>query len=129
MSLRRRLREMVAGLPEGASVTLPVGEIRELLDEEPESERENRLADLTIEEIAEEFDRSESAVRAWCQQGRIPGAYKLRGREWRIPVDGVRAFQEAEANGGGAPARATAGPNGDDDLGSWRDHVPNGDES
>lgn len=127
MSLRSRLRDMVSGLPEGASVTLPVAEIRELLDEEPE--REDRLADLTIEAVAEEFDRSESAVRAWCQEGRIPGAYKLRGREWRIPVEGVRAFQAAEANGNGRPARTTAGPGGDDDLSSWRDELQNGDES
>lgn len=129
MSVRERLRRMIDGMPPGSSISLPVDEVRQLLDEEPESDREDRLADLTIEELASEFDRSESAVRSWCQQGRIPGAYKLRNREWRIPAEGVRAFQAAEANGNGAPARATAGPDGDDDLGSWRDHVPNGNES
>lgn len=123
MSLRSRLKTMVDGLPDGASVTLPAGEIRAMLEEEPESEKEDRLADLTVEEVAEEFDRSVSAVRAWCQQGRIPGAYKLRNREWRIPPAGIRAFQEAEANGNGRPPARTGPSKGDDDLGGWRDHM------
>lgn len=119
---------MVDGLPDGASINLEAGAIREMLDEEPESEREGRLTDLTIEEVAEEFDRSESAVRSWCQQELIPGAYKFRGREWRIPPEGVRAFQRQEAEGDLSPARAAEVPGrgGDDDLSSWKEHYQNG---
>jgi len=49
-------------------------------------------ADLTIAELAARFHRSPSTIRDWCEHGRLGGAYKLNGRDWRIPQAGVEAF-------------------------------------
>lgn len=35
-------------------------------------------------------------MRAWLEAGRFPGAYKLRGRDWRVPPDAVEAFKARE---------------------------------
>jgi hypothetical protein len=31
-----------------------------------------------------------------CEQGELRGAYKFRGREWRIPLASVLAYETAE---------------------------------
>jgi excisionase family DNA binding protein len=66
-------------------------------------------ADLTVSELAARFHRSASTVRDWCEHGRFEGAYKLNGRDWRIPQVGVDAFL-AEQRGEGVVAQ----------LGAWR---------
>jgi len=35
-------------------------------------------------------------VRGWVERGDFPGAYKLNGKEWRVPVSGVEAFQNRQ---------------------------------
>jgi hypothetical protein len=52
--------------------------------------------DLTIPEVAALFKRAPSTIRGWCDEQILPGAYRNRGREWRIPAAAVRAFQERE---------------------------------
>jgi len=49
--------------------------------------------DLTIRDLARLFGKQPSTVRAWVERGDFPGAYKLHGKEWRVPVSGVEAFQ------------------------------------
>src|SRR2546426_5067318 len=49
--------------------------------------------DLTIRDLAQLFGKRLSTVRAWVERGDFPGAYKLHGKEWRLPVSAVEAFQ------------------------------------
>jgi transposase len=51
------------------------------------------LVDLTIQEVATMFGKRPSTMRAWVERGDFAGAYKLHGKEWRVPVDSVRQFQ------------------------------------
>src|SRR5207245_1327497 len=52
--------------------------------------------DLTIRDLAQLFGKQPSTVRAWVERGDFPGAYKLHGKEWRVPVSAVEAFQNGE---------------------------------
>ena len=52
--------------------------------------------DLTIVGLAELFGKRPSTVRAWVERGDFPGAYKLNGREWRIPLSAVEAFRHSQ---------------------------------
>lgn len=54
------------------------------------------LVDLTIRDVAEMFGKRPSTVRAWVERGDFAGAYKLHGKEWRVPADSVREFQEEQ---------------------------------
>ena len=65
--------------------------------------------DLTIRELAQLFGKQRSTVRAWVERGDFPAAYKLHGKEWRIPVSAVEAFQNRQR-------RATS----DAGLSAWR---------
>jgi len=120
MTLRDRLVAITAAMPDGASVTLPVSELREWLDEDSVDGPAGSTVDLTCDDVAGMFGRTAACVRGWCRMGRLPGAYRLRGtREWRIPRAAVRAFQEAEAAAyHQRPPRP--GDGGPVDLGAWR---------
>src|SRR5437762_30891 len=52
--------------------------------------------DLTIRGLAHLFGKQPSTARAWVERGDFPGAYKLHGKEWRVPVSGVDAFQNGQ---------------------------------
>lgn len=78
MTLAERLRRAVGGLP--------VSVVREWLKRLGEGAEDGRLADLTVEELAEELDRAKSTVPGWLKAGELPQAYKLNGREWRVPT-------------------------------------------
>ena len=54
------------------------------------------VADVTIAGLARLFGKRPSTVRAWVERGDFPGAYKLNGREWRIPPSGVEAFRDSQ---------------------------------
>jgi excisionase family DNA binding protein len=66
-------------------------------------------ADLTVAELATRFHRSASTVRDWCEHGRFEGAYKLNGRDWRIPLAALDAFLAAQR-----------GEKDTSPLGAWR---------
>lgn len=53
-------------------------------------------ADLTIPGLALLFGKRPSTVRGWVERGDFPGAYKLHGREWRVPASAIQAFQDAQ---------------------------------
>lgn len=124
--LRERLEQMVAGMPEGANVSLPVTWIRSQLEAEP-SEEADRLADLTVAEVAEEFGRSENAVRDWIRAGELD-AYRFQGREYRIPRDAVRQFLERQRSGEEGRPHQTAGSRRGGSLDDWRRVNGGGDE-
>lgn len=120
MTLADRLRRIVSAMPAGASVTLPVSELRGWIEEDgqPFDDSQEIVIDLTVEQIAEQFDRTPACVRGWCRAGRLPGAYRLNRREWRIPRAALAAYLEAERDrptASSSPRRA-----GGSDLGAWR---------
>jgi excisionase family DNA binding protein len=81
---------------------------------------EHPAADLTVDQVAERLGRAPSTIRNWLAERRLPGAYRLRGREWRIPPAALRSFLEAEAAG------AAKGPRIREeraDVGAWRQHL------
>jgi excisionase family DNA binding protein len=132
MNILDRLRAIVAPLPTGAAVTLPADALREWLDAydtEPAAEQPATPAgaDLTVPEVAKLFGRGKSTVRGWIAEGSLPGAYLLKGREWRVPRAAVEAMQRAEAERHAAAKPARAEPRRKDaDLGAWRQHMPGG---
>jgi hypothetical protein len=111
---RDALERLVADVPAGAQVTVPADWIRELLATRPV--RAVASVDLTVGDVARLFARQPSTIRGWCEQGRLPGAYRLRQREWRIPPAALDALQ-------GRPARTPRADGGVIDLSGWRDEL------
>jgi len=111
MSLADRLRELAERLPPGGSLTLTRDGLLNLAASDGgQADRAAARADLTVAELAARFHRSASTVRDWCEHGRFKGAYKLNGRDWRIPVTALDGFL-AEQRGEKTPAAQ---------LGAWR---------
>jgi hypothetical protein len=114
------LLDLLEALPDGA--LLPVGWVRSKLQAEAddqEGEGEGGPELLRVPALAERFDRAESTIRSWCRDGRLEGAYRLRGREWVVPADAVEVFEEEQREGDEEPQRVGRGPAVD--LGAWRD--------
>ena len=114
------LRTALADLPDNA--LLPVSWIRAHLPETATTKPGDSDVDLTVEHVAELFGRADSTIRTWIAQGVFPSAYRLRGREWRIPRSDLVAHQQQqrEASKPAPPATAT---NADADLSAWRKHI------
>jgi hypothetical protein len=108
MDLRGRLRAIVDPLPAGAAVTLPADILRTWLDEEASGPD---AVDLTAVDVGALLRRAPSTIRTWCAAGRLPGAYRCRGREWRIPRAALRALRRD---------RELVDPEAPVDLGAWR---------
>ena len=110
-----RLRQVAELLPAGTSVTVTREALLEALagPGAPAQPSAEPPGDLTVAELAERFRRSASTVRGWCERGRFEGAYKLNGRDWRVPPAAIETFRERERG----PHRP-----GGADLGAWRTH-------
>ena len=100
-------------LPDEALV--PVGWLRSYLRAPAPTEP---IGDLSCAQAAEALGRKPGTVRGWCARGEIPGAYRLNGREWRVPRAGLRAYLDGAAS----REREPVDP-GSVDLGSWRRKV------
>ena len=62
-----------------------------------EGEAENTKApDFTAAELATRWGRGSSTVRTMCERGELAGAYRFRGREWRVPRATVLTYEAAE---------------------------------
>lgn len=105
--MSRSLADALRDLPPSALV--PAGWVLEQLG----IAAADPLADLTLEQVAAEHGRAISTVRAWCPD--IPGAYRLNGREWRVPRAGLRAYLNGQRDRKPAPAASSPA-----DLSSWR---------
>ncbi len=93
MSVANRLRELAERLPLGASLTLTRDGLLELAAEEDGDDAcKTPQADLTVGELTARLHRAASTVREWCEHGRFAGAYKLNGRDWRVPVAALDVF-------------------------------------
>ena len=66
--------------------------------------------DLTIRDLAQLFGKQSSTVRAWVERGDFPGAYKLYGKEWRVPLTAVETFQDLQRQRPGSASK----------LSTWR---------
>jgi Helix-turn-helix domain len=75
-------------------------------------------ADLTVSDLARRFGRHGSTVRAWVERGLFPGAYRLQGREWRVPAAGLQAFEAGQRKCGTGQQGPKAGH--PVDLAAWR---------
>ena len=110
--LLESLRTAVAAMPAGALV--PRDWLLEQLSGVSPTPSESHstptaLVDLTIGDLGRLFGKGPSTVRAWVERGDFPGAYKLHGKEWRVPVSAVEAFQDRQR-------RAKSDPG----LSAWR---------
>lgn len=113
------LRTALSTLPDEALV--PVGWIRARLDGKADASPAGNgepIGDLSAADVAEALDRTPSTIRAWCARGEVPGSYKLRGREWRIPRASLRRYLDRQAEG----KRETRRRGEPVDLGGWRKH-------
>jgi hypothetical protein len=79
-------------------------------------------ADLTAQQLAVRFNRSPGAIRGWIRAGRLPGSYRLRGREWRIPPEAVAAFEAVERRRSAPESATPARPRAK--LSDWRRRRP-----
>lgn len=73
------------------------------------------LVDLTIGDLARLFGKQPSTVRAWVERGDFPGAYKLHGKEWRVPPSALDAFQQTQRAWSAKPHAGVKV-----DLSAWR---------
>ena len=99
MTDRQALLRYARALPVGSSVPVPREWLLELLERPRAGESAPADAprvDLTVEQVAKAFSRSPVTVRAWCAAGLLVGAYRMHGREWRIPPAAVEALQAAQ---------------------------------
>src|SRR5712691_11704859 len=101
-----RLRTALAAMPPGTLV--PRDWLLEQLGTSPEASQSPALIDLTIGDLARLFGKRPSTVRAWVERGDFPGAYKLHGKEWRVPVSAVETFQNRQRRGVKSEPRLSA---------------------
>jgi hypothetical protein len=126
VNLLEQIRAMVATMPPGSAISLPVDWLRQQLETAEVVHGGTpggapALDDLTVESAGKQLGRSASTLRTWCGAGLIPGAYRLRGREWRIPPAALRTMldKQAEAKTDIAPGRRK----GKGKLSDWRKHA------
>jgi excisionase family DNA binding protein len=123
MTIHDALTALVKAAPSDA--TVPVRWIKELLaadDQTLDSGRSDSDVDLTVKEVARRFGRGASTIRTWLARGELVGAYRLHGREWRVPLASIDRLQRAQAEPVAAesmPQRFTRSP----DVGEWRKHL------
>lgn len=124
MGLFRKLRALAEALPPGASVNIPAEWLLEELEKgvvEDDPRDDTQITDITVEQLAGELDRSPSTVRGWLSSGAFPGAYRLQGREWRIPRAEVEAFLNRQRPQKPVTIRQVPGRQRPPaDLGAWR---------
>jgi helix-turn-helix protein len=110
MSLADRLRNLAERLPPGGSLTLTRDGLLQLADVTDDPLDQTAVsADFTIADLAARFQRSPSTIRGWCERSCFDGAFKLNGRDWRIPRESVETFLNKQRGDRPAP-----------DLGAWR---------
>lgn len=80
--------------------------------------------DLTVAEVAAHFGRGASTVRTWLLRGDLPGAYRLNGRDWRIPRTAIATMQREQAKRHREKKTLTPRSTGATDLSTWRRHLP-----
>ena len=127
MNPLEQLRTAAAALPPGTLVTLPREALLDVLGGGRGGRGDGAAAtggdepaavavDLTVTDLAQRFRRHPSTIRQWLEAGRLEG-YKLFGREWRVPLAAVAAFQDQQRHGREREGSLTRGA---PSLGDWR---------
>ena len=106
---------MIDGMPEGGYVNLPVEWLRDLLVDTNQAGDDPDLL-LSLEEVGERVGRAVSTVRTWANSGKLPGAFRLNGRDWKVPESALADYLDAQKN----PNSQTGVHPQSTDLGSWR---------
>ena len=101
--LRDQLRAMAETVPPGGAITLPRDWLVAALDAEGEPANLPPGVDLTVPDLVRLFGKRPSTVRSWLEAGLLPNAYKLRGKQWRVPPSAVEAFLARERTPDGTP--------------------------
>ncbi len=105
-------------MPPGSSISLSREAVGGLLDALGSPEPSGPMPrDLSLKEVADRVGRAESTVKGWCSRGELSGAYKLNGRDWRVPLSGLDAFLRTQ---GSRQATTSQGLSGGTDLSAWR---------
>ena len=113
------LHTLLDSMPAGSAITLTRADIEELLDElTPPDVDAPEVSDLTLADVADRVGRAQSTVRGWCTRGLLTGAYRLNGRDWRVPSAALDAFLEAQRTHRQTPSKGPSG--GITDLSAWR---------
>lgn len=92
---RRCLRNYALNLPAGTAIPVLREALLDLLRSEGEAPP---LVDLSVLDVATLLKRKASTVRGWCASGIIPGAYRLHGREWRVPQVGLQTLFRSQSD-------------------------------
>lgn len=124
LTVAERLRLFLGASGPGCSITLTREAVAEWLAED-DTDRAPAEAqerdELTVAEWAELEHRATGTVCSWLAAGLVPGAYKLNGREWRVPREGIVAFKAEQARQHPAPERSrTRERTPGTDISSWR---------
>jgi hypothetical protein len=115
---------MIAPAVMSDEVLIPLGWLRQQaasagdrpVDPSPD---EPRL--FTLREIANRYGRSVSTARQWAEAGLLPGAFKLRGRAWRVPTSAVATFDALQGHQTReAPTAGTVTLRPGQSVGDWR---------
>ena len=105
-------------------VSVPAGVLIALLAGSSVVEQASPLPpmDLTCAEVGQRLGRAASTIRSYCERGELPGAYRWRAREWRIPPAALLSLEEAERDRGTgrAGSKPTRSRRHAVDLGAWR---------
>ena len=97
MRIADRIKLLIDGMPEGGSVVLPVDTLQSWLDDSAPGFE----ADLTVEEVAQFFNRSPVTIRTWIRSGDLR-AYTFKGREYRITHSALEEYQARQRGESGS---------------------------
>jgi hypothetical protein len=124
---RAHLRALVDAVAADAVLSVPATWLRELLgapcgQSAAPPTAHNRPADFTVNDLAMRFGRKPCTVRLWVERGMFSGAYRLHGREWRIPAAALAQFEENARRGvtNHATSHIRPGPRSTPRLSDWR---------
>jgi excisionase family DNA binding protein len=122
MSLVEQLRGMVATMPPGSSVSLPIDWLRQELEGSgnggPPRNGEVEV-DYSVQKVAELWGRQPGTVRDWIRSGRLEG-YLFNKKEYRVPRAALERFLEEQRSGSTQQRRSPA-PARPADLSAWRE--------
>jgi len=113
------LRTLAEALPPGQPVPVPREWLLDLLATGGPAPAPALIGDLTCTTAGAILGRHASTVRAMCERGELPGAYRQHGREWRIPAGAVESYRAAQR----LPRAARPGADAPANLGRWRRHL------
>jgi len=93
MKLSDQIRRIVEALPIDGEVILKVKTLSEWLDEAGPGGFD---PDYTVKDVAELYGKTPCTVTAWIRDKKLR-AYKLNGKEYRIPADALEEFRQRQS--------------------------------